>query len=453
MTDNAESRRFRPVLALLGLVLGAILLASCGGGDTPDVTAGAAAGADNADEAVEIMVNALIAEDFVTLAAIMDPYEQAAMTDYGFALVDELVRLDVLAEDIDLASLQGIDIETEGLEPTVTLVGNGLAHAYFGAGSSTITATAGELPLGPVILETADEGDLDDVETETETYDGNQEMPLVIVQRDGSWYVSLMYTIAEAARLEAGMDLPDPADRLESLGADSPEAAVEQLIDSILGLDASGVIGMHDPETFSALYDYAPLFIDDLDMGANEILGLASLFGAEWELVDLELSSEELGDDLAVVTIDAARVQVTVAPEGLIDIAFDADSFSASVTNLDDFTPDLLFEVTVDENGCIVGTIDEGFGPETESICPDDDPEFDELRETFESFQQAGLATTQVDGMWFVDPIRTGGEAMLSFLEPLDADDVRELIAAAEAADASGLPLDAEDIVDELVNP
>ena len=55
--------------------------------------------------------------------------------------------------------------------------------------------------------------------------------------------------------------------------------------------------------------------------------------------------------------------------------------------------------------------------------------------------------------MWFVDPIRTGGEAMLSFLEPLDADDVRDLIAAAEEADGAGLGLDPEGIVEDLLDP
>ena len=47
---------------------------------------------------------------------------------------------------------------------------------------------------------------------------------LATVARDGRWYVSLGFTVAEYARSAAGAEFPPPV-AIERVGFDSPEAA------------------------------------------------------------------------------------------------------------------------------------------------------------------------------------------------------------------------------------
>ena len=56
------------------------------------------------------------------------------------------------------------------------------------------------------------------------------------LRKDGRWYLSAFYSIAETLRHEA--DAPDiPAEGVALNGGDSPEAAMDNLINAAAGLD------------------------------------------------------------------------------------------------------------------------------------------------------------------------------------------------------------------------
>ncbi len=89
-------------------------------------------------------------------------------------------------------------------------------------------------------------------------------LKIAVVEEDGSWYVSLWYSAAEAVRTDAGETaLPVIGGGPAPVGAESPEAALEGLIENIAALDAEGVLTLLDPEEARVLYDYSNLFLPE----------------------------------------------------------------------------------------------------------------------------------------------------------------------------------------------
>ena len=91
---------------------------------------------------------------------------------------------------------------------------------------------------------------------------------LVTIKDGDGWHVSLWYSVAEAARKDAGKPAPEFGQGVEAKGADSPEAAVEELFASMGTLDVRRMIELTPPDEMAALHDYAPLFLDDAEAAA-----------------------------------------------------------------------------------------------------------------------------------------------------------------------------------------
>ncbi len=89
------------------------------------------------------------------------------------------------------------------------------------------------------------------------------------MRKDGRWYLSAFYSIAETMRHDAGdPDIPTAGVALN--GGDSPEAAMDHMLDAVAGLDLDKVIGALNPDEFEALQRYAPLFTDDAQQALDD---------------------------------------------------------------------------------------------------------------------------------------------------------------------------------------
>ena len=89
------------------------------------------------------------------------------------------------------------------------------------------------------------------------------------MEEDGRWYLSLFYTSAESAREEAG-DEDIPEEGVTPDGGDSPEAAMDAILDAVEDLDLEAMIAALDPDEMQALQRYAPLFLDDAQAELDE---------------------------------------------------------------------------------------------------------------------------------------------------------------------------------------
>ena len=114
---------------------------------------------------------------------------------------------------------------------------------------------------------------------------------LATVARDGRWYVSLGFTVAEYARLANGAEFPPPA-AIERVGSESPEAATVAFYERLAALDLEGAIAMMAPGEGDALLRYSPLFLPE----AQAAIERAHSEGLSVSISGVELQTSGSGD-------------------------------------------------------------------------------------------------------------------------------------------------------------
>ncbi len=428
VTETPRPARGR-LLARLAAVVVALGLA--GGGAVLVLNAGSATGgADTPEAAVRQLLASLSNEDVIGAAEVVEPTERATLVDAGIAISDELKRLDVLSPEFDLSALNGVDLRFDNLKLRSVPVRADVARVFIDGGSTRASVDVAELPLGSVIA--------DHVPADWLTFTDSvatpiaSSTPIAVVKRSGRWYVSLWYTVAENARMDADKPMPSVADRPVPIGADSPEAAVERLMREALRLDPRTVIGMLDPEEMAALYDYAPLFLPKVESAANDALQAAADNGFEWSIDSISLSSTPDGD-LASVRLDAIGASLT-SPDvnGHLKLADGKVDIDVKAT-----LPDYMGNPTTTtyslHDGCVAIESDNPeMGPGFDS-CDDQSGFgmfggglFNMPAQAMSSTNPADFAviTHKVDGKWFVSPIRTVTTAVITGLKAANPDDL-----------------------------
>lgn len=392
------------VLGVVALVAGAVFA----------VTQLGASGAGSPEEAVDALLAAASDEDVLGMLAALDPGERDALQGPVEDLVGELERLEVLDDSFELSGVAGIDYEFTDVTYRVEDVRGDLARVYFTGGTVSYAVDGEQIPIGAFVRDTVDRfgGSL---ELEFDESDAIADDGTFLVARDtgDGWRVSIGYTIAEHARLDAG--LPLPTDGIEPVGADSPEAAVEGMLRSLAGFDLEGVLARLSPGEFGALQDYAPLFIAP---AVDELRAAGEEFAIEID--DLELRSEGSGDR-STVYVDGFAV--TVASDGI----------SAAVEYGDGC---LSIGGDMDELGLAGSPFEDG------PVCIDDLEEIgaemgfagDVFGEDLGALEDLSLpiGTAKVDGGWYVAPIASLLDGMVGGLESLDRAALDDFVAMAE---------------------
>jgi hypothetical protein len=439
---ETETTRRRPWPVLLGavglavvLVVGALWFA-LGAVRNPG-------GADSPEGVVDEMVAALNDEDFITLAELLDPAERRSVAAPMIEdIAPELVRVGLLSDDFDPGAFSGIDIEITDLEFEIVPTAHAdLFHARLTGGTTSATVTPDELPLDEVFV--------DEIPAETTTETGEIEFDpdspvLAIVDRDGRWYLSLWHTIGESVRVASGVELPDLADLPTAVGADSPEAAVEQMIGYAVDLDLDGFVGMLDPEEADAVYRYMGLVLDDYDEIRTEIESALDDEEVAWELSDLEFDVDRDGDT-AAVALSAGRLDVTF-PQGRASAYFDVDELRVEV-EVDDESSRLDFELVARPPSYeLSGSYSDDFDNVTFQLEMFADADDDQLTVT------GDVNGEPVEAGFAIDPDGECSEAYWRFEDVDESGCYEDLLAE------SGLPADIttggpEQWIDQLATP
>ena len=353
-----------------------------------------AGGAATPEEAGLAFVDAMGNEDLLGMVEVLLPGEREALRGPLSDIVDELQRLEVLSEDADASAISGVDFEFEdvSVDADATNVDD-IANLTIDA-TVTGSISGEELPVGDWLRdELGDElSDLD----ETDTSEGDP-LHVTAVEEDGRWYLSLFFTSAESVAQEAGgEDIPEEG--VTPQGGDSPEAAMDAILDAVEDLDLEAMIAALDPDEMQALQRYAPLFLDDAQADLDEA-------AFELSIDDRSYVVDGSGDTRSValdgVTVEATAEGDTVSME-LRDGCWIVNVPDAEETNSCD---------SVDE----IPALDDVF----------EDPQAIEdfladVREVFADYVNPGLVVREVDGSWYLSPIATGTEQLLAVVRALD---------------------------------
>ena len=376
--------------AFLGVAVGTVLALGAGAFAVASL-------ADDGHGSPEAAVEALFAavEDRDVLGALdtMAPGEREVYQPFVEDAVGELQRLQVLSEDLDLGDVAGFEVDVEGLTLESEVLGDGIAVVRLTGGTITSSVDPRQVPVGSFVRELMDDPDsgvaLEPV-TSTEDLAADEPVEIVVID-DGGWHVSLHYSIAEAARKEAGAPLPAFGAGVAPDGAASPEEAVRALVEASVDLDVRRAIALLPPGEMSALHDYAPLFLDDAEQAVAD-LRAESDFEVSIDALDM---TSEVDDGVGHVTVTAFAASGRVDGEAF-SVAYDGECLSVTA---------------------------EG---EVEEVCTDDPATGPGGLAAELADVELTVLTVERDGAWYVSPTRTlleYGLVVLRALEPADLED------------------------------
>lgn len=400
--------------AVAGIV-GVLLLV---GGAVFAVNQAGSSGPESPEAAVQALFDAAADEDVLGVLASLDPAERDALRGPVEDLFDELGRLEVVDGSFELSGIDGVDLEFADVTYRTEPVRDGLARVYITGGTVTGTYDLDTLPIGDFVRDTLDRFEVEyEGKTDSDTTDlAADDTFLAVRESDDGWRVSIGYTAAEAARLDAG--LPLPAGGITPTGADSPEAAVEGMVGAITGLDLEGMIARLSPAEFGALQEYAELFLADAQAELDTVRQDFTM-----SVDDLELRSETDGDR-GTVFVDGFALTMTVDEE-TISFSVDGECFELSgdleAAELED-SPFADGPVCADD---LQAFSEEMFG----GTMFGTDGSSDESENPFEGFEgfppfnetpEVGIAVQRVDGEWFVAPLETVLDATVAGLQAVD---------------------------------
>ncbi len=313
LSTTFEAKKAPSLFGRMGLVGAAVVLA---GGAAFAVTQALEepTGPATPDDAVAQWFEALDQEDFLGMTEVLLPSERESLVEPTLELLTELQRLEVLDSEMDLGQLSGVDFSVSGIQTVSSEIGQGVAEVRVVNGTLSSAVDLAELPIGDLVLDRFDDNGIswETVLGDEEVVDFSEdEFSLVVVEEDGSWYVSIWYGAAEMLREWADAPVPDFGNGVVPVGAASPEAVIEEILNDMLSLDPEGVIALLDPEEFRAIYDYAPLFLPDLKVGADELLEEQNQAGNSWSIDRLDLRTVE-SDGRTTVVIDGVAASATL---------------------------------------------------------------------------------------------------------------------------------------------
>ena len=351
-------------------------------------------GSSTPEDAVQALLDAAAQEDVVGMLDSLAPAERRAIQQPVEDLAGELRRLGVLDDGFDLRSLDGIDLEFENVEMTSELLDDDVAVVNLVSGTVRATTTPREVPVGPVVEEFLSGLDEDpfDADPETTVEDiASEDVHVATIRDGGRWYVSLFYSVAEAARVSSSEQLPDFDTPVPAVGAASPEAAVEEMVRAALALDARRLVELSPPDEMAVLHDYAPLFLDDAETAVAELRARGPF---ELRLDRLDLDTDGDGD-VAVVSASAFAVSGTLDGEP-VEVTYDGDCLHAR-----------------------------GQGEDLNVCTSDYEEQMDEISLP-EGLRGMTLhvRVVNVDGAWYVSPTRTVLGAIVDILRAIERDEL-----------------------------
>ncbi len=236
---SRRARRFGVIAAVTALI-GA-------GGFTTYSFLGASndGGAATPEEAVSVFVSAMEHEDILGMVDITVPEEVSALRAAVDSTSSDAKRVGLLGGDFDTAGVKGLDISVDDLALDTNFLEGGLAAVTATSGMISASFDPQSFSFGAKLRELVGNGE--DVSTATASLGtGDSPFEVMTVERDGRWYVSVEYTLAEYLRQLNGWELPDPVSRTP-VGFDSPEAAATAFYERLATLDLQSTLDTFAP--------------------------------------------------------------------------------------------------------------------------------------------------------------------------------------------------------------
>jgi hypothetical protein len=321
---------------IVGIGLGVALLA---GGGAFAYTQLVKEKSNTPSQAVESFYTALAKGDGIGLAETLEPGERDILLDSVVPMVAEMNRLQFF-ENADLKQIKGIEGSFTNYKATEKKLRDDLTEVTINSGTLVTNFDPKALPLGKNLKDAFK--DALDSSKKSSTTTQLKDSPFVVHKTGSKWYVSLNYSIAEAARRDNNKNggqqrtVPLLTNGTLPKGGATPEQAVSDMMQAMADVNVERIIELVPPSELPALQNYSEWFLPD----AKEAIAAADLKKTYTLTLSPKLRSESAGKGRSTVFIDDLPMKLKVDTEPF-KVNFDyADSkFNAKATtsNGDDF--------------------------------------------------------------------------------------------------------------------
>jgi hypothetical protein len=362
-------------------------------------------GEDNPTQAATNLVNSLSQGDVLGVLQSLTPAESSLLVDFNAKTTKRLQELNVYKKDADPNTLHGASVEAKDLkydEKGAEKVNDHLTITKLIGGTVSFHADLNELPLTDDFMEAAFPDGVNSEPTDEQVdiakvvKENGEPIRIATVKVDDQWYPSLFYSVADYALQAAGKDWP--AKPIPNNGAGSADDAVKEMVQASINGDVERVIELLPPDEMGALHDAGPALLDEI--------GSPGSSGVEVTKLETESADAETGGTrvmLKEIEVSANGETYHVTKDGDCYTAegegetqkFCAEDVAKSMGGSGSMSPDLEAALTHLASGILKNT---------------------------------GVVTTEVDGKWYVSPLRTYSELGLTALSDLTPEDVITLV-------------------------
>ncbi|MEP6980867.1 MAG: hypothetical protein ABJA16_08920 [Nakamurella sp.] len=358
--------------------------------------------------------------DLIGLTDTFDPVEARFVNDFATDVIDQFKRLGLVTQDATVDNATGTNISIKGITfddaaeekplPDLTIVK--LTGGTLTINPSVNTGTQTDLyrQLVDAISAKASTADIPMTSTTAPTVidiaqvirDDNNGEPIRIstVRRDDNWYPSLFYTAADYWAQDAGIGAVTSGDAIVGKGAGSPAEAVDGMIQAVIAQDATSVIELLPPDEMAAVHTYGKKIVDAIGTGSS---AADVTVDAQWnesdvtggKLLSIKTLSFTSGSDSGSIAIDQSAGSVTVTT-GSDTQTFNADSIAELIGTgqLADVHPNM--------------------------------PDF--VQRMLKAALGLGVVTTEVDGSWYVSPLRSYSGIFTTLFGGMEQRDIEMVI-------------------------
>ena len=150
---------------------------------------------DTPEAAVRGLLNAAGNGDALGILDHLDPPERDPLARFLTSGAVDLKRLGIVTPGFELGQVPGVNLSFAGLTTTTSVLRPGLVAVKVTGGTVRTRVDPAQLPLGPFTHDVAGKA-LAAAKPTDRTEAVHSDTAIVAIRRDGSWHVTIGYTLA-----------------------------------------------------------------------------------------------------------------------------------------------------------------------------------------------------------------------------------------------------------------
>ena len=390
-----------------GIIAAATAVVVIGGGAASYVafssSSSAGGGASTPTAAVQTLVSSVNSSDVIGVLDDLAPGERDAIAKPFQDQFNELKKNGVISSSASASHLAGVTLDASDLKfGKAKTINDHVQVVPLTGGTIHVSADAMKLPLTKEFLNLVANGTMSGPTKVDKTINiakvekqTGKPVEIATQQVDGKWYPSLFYTIADYATMAA--HLKAPTSPLPAVGQSSANDAVHSMLDDLLAGKVQDAIELTSPDELQVLHDYGSLIVSKAHYGT-----------APFQIERIQFTDSSINGGTRVSLKSLTASAGGSQPVG-IKIANDCVNVTVQGHSQNYCAKNAIAQV--EESGKTLTSAQKTA-----------------ITHLFSAVESIGIDTTESNGQWFVNPVRSYFDLSGEVLSKLQKGDLTALI-------------------------